>query len=86
MNLWQIVCSNESGNSLISGTVQMKYVSLFLKPAANAENADFGLVSAIFDKSCRWLFKLVTSSLTYFFYKDDFQLGLKYITCLPMLI
>ena len=46
--------------------VRMKYVSLLLKPLTNAAYADCGLVSAIFDMSCSWLFKLVTSSLTSF--------------------
>ena len=76
MNFCRIVCSNGSSNSLISGMAQMKYVSLLLKPRSvnkirqftfetqtNAGYADCSSVSAIFDKTCSWLFKLVTSSL-----------------------
>ena len=44
----------------------MKYVSLLLEQLANAAETDYGLASAIFDNSCSWTFKLVTSSLTYF--------------------
>ena len=61
MNFYRIVCSNGSSNSLL-GMMQMKYVSLHIKPLTNVTCVDCGLVSAIFDKSCSWLFKLVGSS------------------------
>ena len=66
INFCQIVCSNGSSNSPILGMVRMKYVNLLLKPLAYAAYADFGSVSAVLNKSCCWLFKLVTSSLKYF--------------------
>ena len=59
-------CTNEDSNSPLLGMLWMKYVSLLLKPLTNAAYADYGWVSAFFDKSCSWSFKLVTSSLTYF--------------------
>ena len=62
----------------------MKYVILLLKPLTNASYTDHGSVSAIFDKSCCRLFKLVTSSLTFFTHKDDFQWQLQDVAYLPM--
>ena len=61
----RILCCNGRSKLLAFVMVQIKCVNSSVKPPKNAACANSGSVSAIFDKTCSYLFKLATKSFRY---------------------